>query len=99
MQEPLPKPDRVPALDSLLIPRQDDDDEDLERLAAGLKVSSWPELQTIQLMLLHHLMASLTLCAHQVTKFSAATGLCKSICLQENATESALTRTWLHCSK
>ena len=38
LQEPLPKPDRVPALGSLLMPRQDDDDEDLERLAVGLKV-------------------------------------------------------------
>ena len=54
MQEPLPKPDRVPALDSLLIPRQDDDDEDLERLAAGLKVIGKLKLQIVQLMLLHY---------------------------------------------
>ncbi len=42
MQDKLPKPDRVSALDALLMPRHNDDDEDLERLAAGLKVSAFP---------------------------------------------------------
>lgn len=39
VQEPLPKPDRVPQLDALFIPKpDDDDDDDLKRLAEGLKV-------------------------------------------------------------
>ncbi len=39
MQELLPKPDRVPRLEALLMPKHEDaDDEDLERLAEGLKV-------------------------------------------------------------
>ena len=38
MQEPLPKPDRVPQLEVLLSAKNEDDDEELERLALGLKV-------------------------------------------------------------
>ena len=39
MQEPLPKPDRVPQLEALLSAKHEDDDEELERLAMGLKVT------------------------------------------------------------
>ena len=38
VQEPLPKPDRVPQLEALLSAKNEDDDEELERLALGLKV-------------------------------------------------------------
>ena len=51
VQEPLPKPDRVPQLEALLSAKNEDDDEELERLALGLKViapQTWQAVQTSQ---------------------------------------------------